>query len=120
MPGAGQFYNGQPIKGAAMVLLELGSIGLIIGSLDNNYNHDGGATMLAAGIGIGFANWLWSSIDAPVSANAINRRNERNALSWEFGGNSTLSLSPDIYFAENKINLHKKEAVYGLSLKLNF
>jgi len=112
IPGIGQFYNGQGGKGATMMILHFGSAAVAALSSDED--------MAIIGAGVFFANWLWSSIDAPVSANAINRRNARKALSWELGGNSTLSLRPDFYIADNKMNIQKKEAVYGLSLKLNF
>jgi hypothetical protein len=68
-----------------------------------------------------FGTWLWSVIDAPVSAGKINRRRERGELSWNVGRESTLSLNPSLLHA-NAIHgaTLRQQPAYGLSLTLEF
>lgn len=69
LTGAGQFYNGEVGKG----LTQLGSVAagiILIGSA--NYDDD---TQLGIGSLMVLGGVLWSLIDAPISANRINREN---------------------------------------------
>jgi hypothetical protein len=132
-PGVGQFYNGQTGKGITMSVLATTSIiaayiGIVnLHSYDSDYYYDYRheeideemLTLSLAGLGISCGTWLWSIIDAPISANAINRRNA--ALSWDLGKKNTLSLDPAMSYVNltNGVNNHKTP-VYGVSLKLNF
>ena len=76
LTGAGQAYNGQWVKGGLMLGGQLASLGVVIaGGDDCDFVQDGGECGLVviglAGV-VAFALSSW--IDAPMSANAINRR----------------------------------------------
>ncbi|NUM76652.1 hypothetical protein HUU40_19985 [candidate division KSB1 bacterium] len=75
-PGAGQFYNGEVGKGVAMLGLTLaGSVMWQIGVI-HEFDFTGenrGEALRTMGIATMFGSWLWSMIDAPVSASRINR-----------------------------------------------
>lgn len=84
VPGLGQCYNGQYAKGVLMFVLfvfggfvmVLSSIGDIMDSNRDEAIHPGG-TLAAI---IFFGTWLWSVIDAPISASRINRKNGWTSL----------------------------------------
>jgi sRNA-binding protein len=128
-PGIGQFYNGQVGKGVTMSALATGSlivtcVAAANATVETHYGYgyyettdETAETVAFVGLGVYFGTWLWSMIDAPISAKAINRR---NALSWNIG-NSMLSLDPDVsYVTMTKGANNYKTPVYGLSLKLDF
>ncbi len=90
LPGAGQAYNGQWGKGGLMlggvavsvvvVAANVGDCG--IGSIFGN--TDGCGLVVAGVVGmVGFALWSW--IDAPITANAINRRIDAGQVALEIG-----------------------------------
>ena len=86
LPGAGQAYNGQWGKGGLM----LGGAGVSLGvffadDCDVFYtaNNCGALTTVGAIGFIGFVLWSW--IDAPISANAINRRIDAGQVALEVG-----------------------------------
>ncbi len=105
IPGGGQYYNGEYLKGGIMTGIWAASIiGMVACAQDNYdyyyddyyYYHDhssNGAEVFAV---ILLGNYIWSMIDAPVSSSKINKR---NMLSWNVGKNSTLSLKPDFQVA---------------------
>jgi|GEM_PF-6140022 len=125
-PGIGQFYNGQAGKGIVMTVLATGSLATIIGITDSStdsYGYtnisDDNATAIGVATIVLVGTYLWSIIDAPISANAINRRNE--PLTWNVGKTSKLSITPDVLTSNIlgiKTNYHSP--AYGLSLKLDF
>ena len=84
IPGAGQAHNGQWGKGALMLGGGLVSVGVAIAGA-NECDSSGDCSMLTAGLVglIGF--WVWSMIDAPVAANAINREIEAGPVVVEIG-----------------------------------
>jgi TM2 domain-containing membrane protein YozV len=132
-PGIGQFYNGQIGKGVTMTIM--GTTALVTGAVcaanavEESYGYGGyyettDETMLliaSTAYVVYFGTWLWSFIDAPVSAGKINRRRERGELSWNIGNESTLSLNPNLQYATalNGATLRRQPAC-GLSLTLNF
>ena len=85
IPGAGQGYNGQWSKGVGMFAGELVSVGVFAASIDDCAEGVGDCGVTIAGfIGVvGF--WLWSWIDAPISASAINRRIDAGGMALEVG-----------------------------------
>lgn len=89
VPGAGQFYNGEPKKAIAMLAGMIGGLAFTTYSQtdDNELNARMGVGILVmAGCSI------WSMIDAPLSAERINK--ERGLVkSWE-GGKMLLSVAP--------------------------
>jgi len=122
-PGIGQFYNGQAGKGAIMAVLATGSLVTMIGvsgSVDTGSDmSDGQSVAVGAAALVYAATWIWGMIDAPVSAGAINRRNQ--ALSWNVGKDSKLSITPDVLTSNlTGIKTGYQSPAYGLSLKLDF
>jgi TolB-like protein len=71
VPGSGQLYNGEYLKGA----LQMGGIiatGLMV-SNNEKYDNDEAKQTVTFGLGIFIGIWAWSIIDAPISAGRINR-----------------------------------------------
>ena len=87
VPGAGQVYNGHYAKGAVMFVGAVAAAGSIVLTLsdllglDDDESGTGVHVLGAAGMGL----ILWSWIDAPLSAKAINRRLDAGRLALEIG-----------------------------------
>ena len=85
--GAGQAYNGQWGKGGLMLGGQVVSAGVMVAGADDCDFFDSGDDcnfVLAGAIGfVGF--WVWSWIDAPITANAINRRIDAGQVTIEIG-----------------------------------
>jgi len=91
LPGAGQAYNGQWGKGGLMLGGMAVSLGLVVADdCDVFYTANNCGFLTAAGVVsfLGFA--LWSYIDAPLTANAINRRIDAGQVALEIGPQLTL------------------------------
>jgi len=89
IPGAGQFYNGEPKKAVAMLAGMIGGLALTVNSQtdDDELNAQMGVGILVmAGCS------LWSMIDAPLSAERINK--ERGLVKRWQGGKMLLSAVP--------------------------
>jgi len=118
MPGVGQYYNGQIVKGVIQNVLYVGGWVLVLAAgtgwteeeywvegywvdqgywdywgdwVDTSYWVDGhydyyeewGLTSwFYIGLGVAGASWLWSIIDAPLSATAINKKISQQRLSF--------------------------------------
>jgi len=84
LPGAGQFYNGQPVKGAIFFGSYLTGWGLFIEgfrkTLSNMDSDNAGNSLSWVGFVVGGVSWVGSVIDAPASAHNINRRRGYSAL----------------------------------------
>jgi hypothetical protein len=121
-PGMGQFYNGEKTKGAIMTAAAtVGLVSMFAGIAttdEDGYMTDDGAMYVAFGLIVYSVDIIWSMIDAPISSGKINRRNAQ-ALSWNTGQGSALSLQPDFYYATTGIGT-KREPVCGVSFKLKF
>lgn len=83
-PGLGQLYNGE--YGKAFLMAGLGTLGLAAFYLgiastdfDGRSDNDAAGTIALTGLIVGGGIYIWSLIDAPVSANNINRSAEGNA-----------------------------------------
>ncbi len=86
VPGAGQAYNGQWGKGGLMLGGVVVSIGVMSAGDDCDTSFSGDdCGLVAAGLLGGMGFWLWSAIDAPISANAINRRIDAGQVALEIG-----------------------------------
>ncbi len=84
IPGAGQAHNRQWGKGALMLGGGLVSVGAAVAGSDECDSSDDCALFTAGLVGmIGF--WVWSMIDAPVSASSINRRIDAGEVDLEIG-----------------------------------
>jgi len=108
IPGLGQFYNGQPGKGAVQLGLFVGGLGLAFGAgyteerISYGWDYDPGGyyssgfynydveyveylnTFFYVGAGIALGAAIWSMIDAPLSASKINKENLRFGHLMEF------------------------------------
>jgi len=84
VPGVGQFYNGQPGKGAIFLGGYLTGWGLMIAGAVKTYtqgtSNNGGNSLFWAGIVVGGVSWVGSVIDAPASARNINHRRGYSSL----------------------------------------
>ncbi len=70
--GTGQFYNGENKKGVAMLAGAVTGAGMIVSQIeDDAIPEDNGVVTAGALLLVGSS--LWSIIDAPLSANRINR-----------------------------------------------
>ena len=81
-PGLGQLYNAEYGKG--LLMGGLGTVGLGLAMLaamstdfDSESNPDYIGVMLYSGVAIYGGVYLWSMIDAPISASNINERNKK-------------------------------------------
>lgn len=121
MPGGGQYYNRQFGKGAAMTTLWAG--GIVTAATAPYYHNDcvyyepyldpndpnyyepyydcyytGRSPQRIVGNVVWTGSWLWSMIDAPISAARINRRNAdantAGILDFQLNKRTTLHLDP--------------------------
>lgn len=114
-PGGGQWYNGEYTKALIMegiVVVGLGLIFFVASSL--NYDSESNPKYLDnyvyAGVAIGWSGWIWSLIDAPISATRINESNAKQK-----------SLEFVSYVAENHtLSLNYNKALSSYILKVNF
>jgi hypothetical protein len=75
IPGAGQFYNGQAGKGAVMLLLGGGAVGVAVaGGRSEKCQLESSCAALWAGLAGATVIWIWSVVDAISSANSISGR----------------------------------------------
>jgi hypothetical protein len=73
VPGLGQYYNGEYTKGLLLqALFATGSVMLYANEPESTSIED-----FLVGLGLISGSWLWSVIDAPVSAARINREAAR-------------------------------------------
>ena len=89
IPGAGQFYNGEPQKAVAMLA---GMIGGLAFTVNSQTDDDELNARMGVGILVMAGCSLWSMIDAPLSAERINR--ERGLVKRWKGGKMLLSAAP--------------------------
>jgi len=112
VPGVGQFYNGDIGKGfiflGAAVAGNIWNLAFIRG-----HDSDTGAI----GVFVYLGSWVWSQIDAPISASRKNRAH--GFLSWDLGTNDAfIALQPE--FKLTPISSCQVTPTYGLGLKLKF
>ncbi len=76
VPGLGQHYNGQHGKGALQEVLFVGGVFAFAGGLAVGWNdpsEGGAAALCATGAIMTVGSYVWSVVDAPASANRINK-----------------------------------------------
>ena len=96
VPGGGQAYNGQWGKGALILGSTVAAVGLFgFDAASCAWDDDGENCIRAAvGLGIGAAILLYSWIDAPMTARAINRRIDLGDATVEMGPKLLGSAGP--------------------------
>jgi hypothetical protein len=109
IPGTGQYYNGQIIKGIIQEGLILGSALYIIITASEFDAKPGDLPIIGASI-VMFSSYLWSVIDAPFSANTINKK----LRIQQFG--HLLEFGIDHYCVGFDIGASGKSAGAGLTL----
>lgn len=106
LPGGGQYYNGQYVKGGVMTgIAAISSLMIIAGNANavpvkNNYSnvYDESYAIATAGSVILFVTSLWSLIDAPVISCQINR-----LANIRLGKYTSLNIRPDFSFNNNSM-----------------
>jgi hypothetical protein len=84
-PGLGQYYNGEPLKGLAMQAGFIGGVVMMVTSgigdkktydpvRQDSVNKTNLTGYFPVGISLYTLSYFWSMIDAPISANRINKR----------------------------------------------
>jgi len=99
-PGLGQLYNGQYVKAVVFpTIVCLGAALMMVSSPGADFSADDTSyPLLYAGVGLAGGAYIWSLVDAPVSANKINGRRQAQAgipLVSPEGGNYALTLKRD-------------------------
>ena len=87
LPGAGQVYNGDYLKGTVMFVGTAVAVSASILTLSDALSLDDDtsdtSTHVLGAVGVGLILWSW--IDAPLSARAINRRLEAGSVGVDLG-----------------------------------
>ena len=92
LPGGGQFYNGEAVKGVFMLgSVAVGSM-ILLSEIEGARLWTADEDIVTAGFVIIAGAWLWSMVDAPLSASRINRENGW-ALAPFPGRNTTASVA---------------------------
>lgn len=112
IPGLGQLYNGEIGKGLLFASVTI--LGFGVGVLPGIGQKSGSEWPLSSylGFGIAGATYLWSIIDAPISANKINERIKQQRRINVFSspnGKYVLGLGFD--------NFHKS---YSVGMQINY
>ena len=116
LPGLGQYYNEQPVKGLLQEMIVFGGAvfyeaGYQKRSSWNYYEYNNSVELRTYGIIMIVGGWLWSIIDAPTSASRINRKLARN---YNY---STLYENEHIRISLNPIN---QDSYVGGKLAVEF
>lgn len=94
IPGGGQYYNGQYLKGALMTGISLGAFAGAVAAWDDDFDASNSVSQSLLLVGLGGG--LWSMIDAPISSAKINRDLESRFLSWNVNKKMNISIKPDV------------------------
>jgi hypothetical protein len=83
VPGLGQYYNGHFVKGAIQQAFFVGGWIMISASIENDESGfspfaDHNPDLLWSGVIVTGGAWLWSTIDAPMAANKINKERKQS------------------------------------------
>lgn len=74
IPGLGQYYNGEVEKGIIMDVIYVGGVVLALtAGISDTYYYDEITGWYYVGLGMAVGSGIWSMIDAPTSANRINK-----------------------------------------------
>jgi len=78
LPGLGQIYNGDYTKAIIQMAVVLSGIGLIslTGCTECGDPEPLQSTLFYTGLGLSFSGYIWSILDAPISASNYNERND--------------------------------------------
>lgn len=110
IPGLGQYYNKDYEKAISQFTLSAGTLGLAALLAHNSYDDSNRLSLAQYLLGISIVIYIWSMIDAAVSASRINTR-----LRKEHGDKETTDLK--IYAGLLK---HGNRNLPGIMAQLNF
>lgn len=118
LPGCGQYYNGEYLKGAVqtgifatgiVLALTLGTASSYSSNAYTDYGYYGTYTYynptteewttawMYVGIGVAAGAWVWSVIDAPISANSHNEGSQGSTYGHMFeSGNPAFVVGIDV------------------------
>jgi len=125
-PGGGQFYNRQTTKGIIMAGAYAGfAAAFLFSGYDYESWYNGNSyyytNYWSTGMTIGLvgmsAVWLWSAIDAPVTAGKINL-SKNLGLNFKINDNLNLALQPDLRLSRQVGERHVQ--TFGAKLSLAF
>ncbi len=92
LPGLGQFYNGEVLKGLLFMGGITTGVGIIIlGAGDFEHESTGNIGLIYTGLAVVAITEIWQLIDAPVSASRINRERRLKIGGYSFNVNTTFS-----------------------------
>ena len=124
IPGLGQFYNGQWLKGTVHLLWYYGSctamIILFVANLGFSDNIETSQVLLGVAATSYLTSWIVSMVDANISSRKINK--QYGFASIQLGERTNLSFNPDIRLVNNysSINSNSISPTYGLNIRLSF
>jgi hypothetical protein len=85
LPGMGQIYNGETGKGILFAGGFVAGAGLaVLGAGDSEHSSSTNKPIFYTGLAMAAISYLWSLIDAPVSASRINDENRENISKKSF------------------------------------
>jgi TM2 domain-containing membrane protein YozV len=87
VPGLGQIYNGQIVKGVGMLAVSYGSLGMAAVASSKG-NH----TLTTVGLATAAVTYVWSLFDSFISARSIN--NHRDLINIAVDGKNHFSVDP--------------------------
>ncbi|MBB3188220.1 hypothetical protein [Microbacter margulisiae] len=87
VPGLGQIYNGQIVKGVGMLAVSYGSLGMAAVASSKG-NH----TLATVGLATAAVTYVWSLFDSFISARSIN--NHRDLINIAVDGKNHFSVDP--------------------------
>ena len=124
IPGLGQFYNGQWLKGTAHFLWFYGSntvmFYLFFANLQFSDNDKEPWDLIALAATSVLTSWVVSMVDANISSRKINK--QLGLASIQLGKRTNLSFNPDIKLVNtsSSFNSNSLSPSYGLNIKLSF
>ena len=104
LPGLGQVYNGEIIKGLLFVSgVVIGSGLLVVSGGDFEHESTTSEPLFYSGMIVAGLSYLWSIIDAPISASRINEERRLSFLGREikfqtFFSNKEINFNTKLYF----------------------
>ena len=111
LPTGGQIYNGDYTKALIQGGLMLGGLGLAAGMscVECGEPESPQKALFFTGIGIALSGYVWSIIDAPISANRHNSRIQKGLTIWKSDkGKYTLKVSRNLFREIYSLNLQVK------------
>jgi hypothetical protein len=115
LPGLGQIYNGETSKGITFMATTYGCLALAAATIEDNSDSSLPGLFILGSV----VSYIWSVVDAPITANRLNFQN--GALSLRVGKSSRLAINPGFdYLKSWNGNTIPNSANLGLKVSLSF